>query len=390
MPPSGDNHPLKILITDPHLNGGGQVRYVTSLARELARMGHHPVLGCKPGSILVDKAREDNYPALNSFYFKGGLRLHAWWKDIWTAIRYIRTAKPDIIHVNGSQDHWIFGLANQLLHHPVCLVRTRHNTYKVHDMLPNRILNRNWTDFQIAVCDLVRRKLANQRTFLPERMTSIHNGVDANHFKPDPAIRSRIRELFGFRKEHLVCGIAARLVPAKGHTFLFQAVARLQERLRTTIRILVLGEGELREALQQEVAESGLANQVIFAGFREDMADCIQAFDIGVQPSIDCDTSSFSLKEQMATEKPVIASDYGGLPEIITDGVEGFCVPAGTVEPITKAIEKLAMDPVLRIQMGKAGRRRVLEEFTIQQFAQRTLETYYHARSLHRRQRDRA
>ena len=64
------------------------------------------------------------------------------------------------------------------------------------------------------------------------------------------------------------------------------------------------------------------------------MARCTQAFDIGIQPSIDCDTSSFSMKEQMAAEKPVIASDYGGLVEIITDGAEGLVAPTGTVEPL--------------------------------------------------------
>ena len=74
---------------------------------------------------------------------------------------------------------------------------------------------------------------------------------------------------------------------------------------------------------------------------------CVQAFDFGAQPSIDCDTSSFSMKEQMAAGIPIIASDYGGLTEIIDDGVEGIIVPHGTVSPLAEALRRLAADPEL-------------------------------------------
>jgi len=122
-----------------------------------------------------------------------------------------------------------------------------------------------------------------------------------------------------------------------------------------------------------------------FGGFREDMSYCTQAFDAGAQPSIDCDTSSFSLKEQMACEKAVVASDYGGLGEIVTDGIEGFVVPSGVVEPLAAAIRRLANDASLRKTMGAAGRARVLRDFTVQVFARRTLDAYRHALELHRR-----
>ena len=149
------------------------------------------------------------------------------------------------------------------------------------------------------------------------------------------------------------------------------------------LRVLVLGRGDLEPELVNLAKELGIGGIVRFAGFRDDMARCTQAFDIGVQPSIDCDTSSFSLKEQMAEEKPVVCSDYGGLTEILTDGVEGFIVPTGTVEPLAEAMKRLLVDAGLRRNMGAAGRQRVLKEFTLEVFAQRTVEAYYRALEIH-------
>jgi glycosyltransferase involved in cell wall biosynthesis len=252
----------------------------------------------------------------------------------------------------------------------------------VKDHRLNQILNRDWTDFEIVVCHVVRETLARQEAFDGARMCSIHNGVDAGQFRPDPAARQAARAEFGYGDSEIVCGIAARLVEAKGHEFLFRAAAQLRAEL-PQLRLLLLGQGDKELPLRILAKELGIVPIVTFAGFRNDMARCVQALDIGVQPSIDCDTSSFSLKEQMAAEIAVVASDYGGLVEILTDGVEGFVVPAGTVEPLANAIRALALDPALRARMGKAGRARVLQDFTIEVFAARTVEAYRRAIEIH-------
>jgi glycosyltransferase involved in cell wall biosynthesis len=373
---------LKILLLDPHLKGGGQVRYLTNLATELTRRGHQVTIGCRPQSVLVENAHVARCAVLNEFNFRGGLRLQAWRQDLRKIRRFIAVAKPDIVHVSGSQDHWLAALANRFTRRPVCVVRTRHNTYEVKENLGNRLLNLRWTDYQIVVCDMVRRRLAAQPVFDGGRLCAIHNGVDAEAYKPDLEARHEARAALGYRPEDIVVGIAARLVHAKGHEFLFRAAAQLREAF-PAMRLLVLGQGEREIFLRQLVNSLQLAKIVQFAGFRDDMARCVQAFDIGVQPSIDCDTSSFSLKEQMAAEKPVIASDFGGLTEIVTDGVEGFIVKAGTVEPLAEALRKLLNDADLRRCMGVAGRERVLKEFTVEVFAERTLEAYRTALEVH-------
>lgn len=373
---------LKILLTDPHLRGGGQVRYLNNLASELVRMGHSVTVGCKTGSVLVDIAEAVGCQVNDEFVFKGGIRPRAWLHDISEVKKFIRIEKPDIIHVNGSQDHWTCALANRMLGRPVCVVRTRHNTYRVHDALPNRILNYDWTDFQIVVCDVVRDNLSNQPSFDPQRMCTIHNGVDASLFKPDDEARLQARKELGYTNSEIVCGIAARLVIDKGHEYLLRAIKKLHEDI-PELRVLILGQGGLDNQLKQLSCELGLESSVNFAGFLPNMEFYTQAFDIAVLPSIGCDTSSFSLKEEMAAEKPVVASDYGGLPEIVNDAVEGIVVSAGEVDSLADAIGKLAKTPELRSNMGRAGRQRVLNDFTVQIFAEKTVEAYRKAIEIH-------
>ena len=374
--------PLTILLSDPHLKGGGQVRYVTQLAAELTRLGHGVYLGCKPGSVLVEGARAAACRASEPFAYRGGLRPRAWIGDLRNLSRFVRAVKPDILHANGSQDHWISGLGNRLLGHPVCMVRTRHNTYAVGNSFPNRLLNLSWTDYQIAVCDAVLQLRISKPTFDSGRMRVIHNGVDPAQFYPDASKRARTRAEFGYDDNHVVVGMAARLAEAKGHRFLFEAAAQLTSEF-PNLRLLILGQGVLDQSLRNLARKLGIDSITHFGGFRDDIGDCIQAFDIGAQPSIDCEASSFSVMEQMATEIPIVASDHGGTKEIVRDGRDGFIVPQGTVEPLATALASLLRDPNQRRAMGQSARKRIESEFTLAQLATRTLDSYGEALAIH-------
>jgi len=367
--------PLHILLTDPHSGGGGQVRYLGSLAQRLTQWGHRVTIACRADSVLESRARDTGAAVLPVMEFRSGLRLGAWVRDIASLRRFLRDERPDLIHVNGSQDHWAAAIAQTISRDRTPLLRTRHNTNRVDNHVANRWLNEHATAFQIVVCDTVRRDLCANSGFDAARMVSIHNGVDPAQYQPDEAARAAARAEFGFGPEDFVFGIAARLAKAKGHEYLLRAMALVKDEF-PRMRLLVLGNGPMDAAMKALAAELGLAARIVWAGFRDDVARCTQAFDAGVLPSIDCDTSSFSVKEEMACEKPMIVSDYGGLIEIVDDGVEGFVVPAGTVEPLAEALAKLMRDPGRAEEMGRAGRARVLREFSLDQFAGRTLEVY--------------
>ncbi|MCF6284802.1 MAG: glycosyltransferase [Candidatus Hydrogenedentes bacterium] len=345
------------------------------------QLGHRVTIACRANSVLVDVASDVGCASLPLFHFARGFRLRQWFCDILAMRSFIAMERPDVIHVNGSQDHWVAGLAKLFFARTACVLRTRHNTYAVKNNFVNRFLNRRLTTYQICVCEMVRATLAVHAAFDGKRMVAIHNGVDAQVYQPQPSKREAARRAFSYHDDDIVCGIAARLVKAKGHSYLFGAFNILKADF-PALRLLILGQGVLEDALKKQVDELGLAEIVQFAGFRQNMDSCIQAFDIGVLPSIDCDTSSFSLKEQMAAEIPVVCSDYGGLPEIVTDGEEGLVVPHGTVEPLAEAMRRLLQDASQRRVMGRRGRERVLRDFTGSVFARKTVEAYEKAQEL--------
>ena len=95
----------------------------------------------------------------------------------------MREEDPDVLHANGSQDHWVSALGNQLMGHPVCMVRSRHNTYSVSESWANRKLNLDWTDYQIAVCKAGFDLRATRPVFDASRLCVIHNGVDPAVFR---------------------------------------------------------------------------------------------------------------------------------------------------------------------------------------------------------------
>lgn len=379
-----DERPLKILITDPHLKGGGQVRYVTKLARELGRLGHDVTIGCKPGSILERGAAEAGCDAFAKFHYKGGLRPRVWSEDLRTVRQFVCDRAPDILHANGSQDHWISGLGNRLQSFKTCIVRTRHNTDPVKEHRLNGWLNRDWTDWQIAVCDAVREIRVRQPVFDSARMETIHNGVDVDEFAPSTEVRQRLRQEFGYANDHVVIGMAARLNVAKGHRFLFEAAQSLRGK-HPKMRLLILGQGEIEQELRGTVYDRGLGDIVHFAGYRNDIGDCIQTFDIGVLPSIATEASSFSLMEQMATCVPMVVSDHGGSKEICRDGEEGFVVAQGKATPLASALEQLLTDETLRKQFGDRARERVASEFTLALLASRTVAAYRRALDIHQK-----
>ncbi len=377
--------PLSVLITNARTGGGGEARYVVSLADQLRKSGRRILIGCKSKSVLADRGRMADVPVLDEYVFRGGLRPRAWRHDLALMRSVLIEQKPDIIHVNSSQDHWVAAVSNRLLGRPSCLVRTRHNTYLVGNSWPNRVLNRDWTDFQIIVCRYMQDQFAAQPMFDRQRLATVHNGVDAEFYRPDPVLRDAARAEFGYSNEDVVIGIAARLNPVKGHDLLFRAVGLLIKEL-PNLRLLVLGHGGSKDELATLARDLGIAHAVTFAGQREDMQRCVQAFDIGAQPSLE-ETSSFSLKEQMAAEKPVVTSDFAACKEIVDDGVEGFTAPVGTVEPLADAIRRLAVDREMRLRMGRAGRERVLREFSVQEFCRRTIEAYGKALEVHKMRR---
>ena len=215
-----------------------------------------------------------------------------------------------------------------------------------------------WTaECLVFVCEKQRRRWLRRGVF-SRRNEMIYNGVDTEAFRDrsSPADRARLRNMLGFSEADFVIGISARLSPEKNHVQLVDAVARLRG-MGIRARVLMIGDGALREAIESRAREREVQHDVVITGFQRDVRPYVAVCDAMVLCSR---TEAFSLAaiEAMAMGKPFVHSDVGGAAEMIRPGEDGFLFPVGDTGALVERLARLA-DPAQRERMGNQARARV-------------------------------
>jgi glycosyltransferase involved in cell wall biosynthesis len=193
----------------------------------------------------------------------------------------------------------------------------------------------------------------------------VMNGADLRRFSPAP--RSEV-PAFGPR----MIFACRQLFPRKGIRFLIEAVAKLKPKY-PDINLIIAGDGFERPTLEQLAKDRGLGDRTQFLGWmaNKDLPQYFRGCAVSVIPSLE-EGFGIPAAEAMGCETPVVASDAGGLPEVVENGVTGFVVPKGDADALAQAIDRLLADADLRASMGKAGRARALARFdwdrTVEQF----------------------
>jgi glycosyltransferase involved in cell wall biosynthesis len=194
----------------------------------------------------------------------------------------------------------------------------------------------------------------------PERVEVVLNGADLRRFSPEPdGSVPAMREKFG-RRMVFAC---RQLFPRKGIRFLIRAVATLKPRY-PDMTLVLAGDGFERNELEGLARELGIAEATTFLGWvtNSDLPAYYRAAAVSVIPSLE-EGFGIPAAEAMGCEVPVVASDAGGLPEVVEDGVTGRVVPRGDAGALASAIDELLADDELRARMGRAGRERALRLF---------------------------
>jgi len=174
--------------------------------------------------------------------------------------------------------------------------------------------------------------------------------------------------------------LVGRLAEWKGQHIFIQAAARVRGRLPEArfqiIGSAMFGEEEYEKRIRAQAADLGMEDSIEFTGFRADVAHLIGASDILVHASITGEPFGQVVIEAMAAGKPVVATDGGGIPEIVRDGETGILVPMGDAAAMADAVVRLLLDPATALAMGQAGRRRVRDHFTVSHTAQKVEAIY--------------
>lgn len=234
-----------------------------------------------------------------------------------------------------------------------------------------------WADVLIANSRAVADSYA-QYIRKDHRVEIIPNGVDTVQFRPDRGCDSRSR--FNIGDDEFVIGQIAQITRNKGQDVFIRALAHVVQ-IYPNVRALIVGDTVIDNSwwflkeLEKLLRELGLSNKVVFTGFVEDIVDLYRALDLVVVAS-QVEAFGRTAIEAMAMAKPVVATDSGGLSEIVVEGRTGLLVPYGNPEALADAILRLMGDPRLATEFGIHGRRRVEELFPAEKNVKDTERVY--------------
>ena len=226
-------------------------------------------------------------------------------------------------------------------------------------------------DCYIAASDAIRAMLVADGV-PKDRTVTVHEGIDVDHVVAAPTVD--VHQAFFLPHGAPVVGNVAALVPHKGQRYLIEA-AHLVVREIPDARFVILGEGELREALEHQVREHHLEKHVLLPGFRTDVLGCIKSFDLFAMSSV-TEGLGTSLLDAMACRRAIVGTNAGGIPEIVEDGVNGLIVPPRDAPALARAIVRALKDAPLRQRLAGAGFARVRERFTVERMVTETAAVY--------------
>ena len=291
---------------------------------------------------------------------------------VWKLFRLFLRERPDIIHTHTAKAGTVGRVAGffyrwltpaTLIGRPrACKFVHTYHGHVFHSyygrgrtrmfLAIERLLARLVTDQLIVVSAQQRDEIGNEfRVGRPGQIKVIPLGLDLSVFADHASRRARFREEFGVDDETILVGIVGRLTEIKNHQMFLSSIARLKD--QSALRFVVIGDGALRQNLEEQARSLGLGSKVIFAGGRRDPEYFYPALDIVALTSLN-EGTPLTLIEAMANARPVVATSVGGVVDLL-GADRGLSVPRGDEEAFAAALLKLAGDKQLRHDMGARG-----------------------------------
>lgn len=283
----------------------------------------------------------------------------------------LKKEKYDIVHCHTSKGGFIGRLAAKLAGSKIIIYSPHGDIFEGYFcklvtklfILLEKFAAR-FTDKIINLTTIEIEKFLEHGIGTRQQLKHIYNGINIKYYERAIASNLKKRKEFGLSKDDFVCATVGRLVPVKGHTYLIKAIQKVVNVIPEA-KFLFVGDGELKSELLEEIKSLGLQENVFLLGARRDIATTLSCINIFLLPSIN-EGFGMVLIEAMAAKKPVIATNVGGIPEVVIDGKTGLLVPPKDPEAFSSAIIKLYNNPELSNRMGLAGYRRAKNVFSIE------------------------
>lgn len=262
--------------------------------------------------------------------------------------------RPDVICSHNSRDFYLAWPFRAL---GIPVLRYRHITGLIHPTWNRSFAYRHGASVVVATAEAIKRQLVEENNVAPERIRVIGEGVDRELYHPG-IDGSAARAEFGLEPEHVVVGTCGMVRYDKGYHTVVRAAAELKDRL-PQVRFLLVGgptrDGAYMKQTQAEGEKLGVADRLIWTGWRNDVPQLMAAMDIFVLASAGTEGQSRVIPEAYALGKPVIGSEVGGIPELVEDGVTGLIVPKEDPPALAEAIRRMVEEEGLRHSCAEAG-----------------------------------
>ncbi len=382
MDVTSDNSPKRVLYVITKGTWGGAQRYVYELALHAKAQGHLVTVACGTAGELVQRLEEAEIPVSLIPGLARDVRLDSDLRALIGLVRLIRRERPDVVHSNSSKAGLLATLAARI-------TGVKKNIFTAHGWAWNE-LRPAWQQYifrglhlctvllsgtVIAVSDAVQRQ-ATWMPFSTQKFTTIRHGVAPLALLP----RSEARTFLSTLSEHrlptdaLWIGTLAELHPTKGLDTLFKAFARMHESHPEAV-LICIGAGQDRGRLTALAHMLRVEHKIFFAGHIQHAARLLPALDIFAFPSRS-EALGYAALEAGQAGLPVVASNVGGIPEIITHESTGLLVPAGDDEALASALTTLLTDSELRARLAQALQADVQTSFGMHDMLERTFALY--------------
>jgi glycosyltransferase involved in cell wall biosynthesis len=366
--------PARVLYVVDHLKVGGAQTHLVELLTRLDRGRFLPaVCALKKHGDLVGTVQDLGVPVHDgglghTLAGAGGVRV------VWRLARLLRAERVDLAHAYLFHPNVVTPVAARLAGTRAVVVSKRSlDRYpgrgeRLAVRLGNRLASR-----VLVNAEAIGRFVAGEEGCPTAKMVLVPNGVsdETLGFTGD---RLAMRRQLGLLPDAPVAIALSRLAWKKGVRHLVEATPRLLEAVPNAY-VLIAGDGDLRDELATQARTLGVAERVRFLGTRRDALDLLHAADVFVMPSV-VEGMSNALLEAMAVGLPVVATEVGGMPEVVVDGETGLLVPPADPERLSAALAKLLLAPELGREMGSAGRRRIEQRYRVEQMV-RGVERLY-------------
>lgn len=369
---SGDNRPIHVMHVIARLNVGGPALQVILLTTRMAPPAFVSTLVCgHVGPHEGDMAYLAEAQGITPVYVPELGRELSPLRDVITLFklwRLMRQMRPDVVHTHTAKAGFVGRVAAWLARVPV-RVHTFHGHIFHGYFGPRKTaffqtlerLTARLTDRLIAVSPLLKEELATTYRIAPsEKIVVAPEGPDLSRYLQTPRHLGTFRSQFGLPPAAPLIGIVGRLVPIKNHALFLQAAQRVRQSLPEA-HFVIIGDGELREALSVQAQALGLGGAVTFTGFLRDLCPVYSDLDLVVISSNN-EGTPVSIIEALAAGVPVVSTAVGGVPDLLDGGRFGTLVPPGDADALASAMLAALNSPPTG---HDDHRQRVVEQFGI-------------------------